>query len=528
MTRHLLWLLLGCTRTPDPTPVPRPVGEHAQACAAERLPDQHDVVLVTIDTLRADRLGYAGHTQAKTPHLDALAASGHAYLQATTPLPRTTPALASLLTGLQPHNHGAREVGDRITVQRTLATQLQARGWRTVAVSAMKVASPAQGLDAGFQSFDVHHDARALSLTQSALSRVDEVPAGCPLLLWVHYADPHFPYLPPQDTPQPEAPKCRKLGERAAAGKLRRYRLFSNDNNMASEALSGCSALYDAEITATDAAVGTLIDGLKQRGRTSPLVAFTADHGENMGEWGLFFEHGPNVHDASLRVPLIIAGPGIPPARSEDVARVEDVAPTLESALAIPPSERLPSDGTDLSARWTDNATAPELALAESGSALHARLTDYLVSGRKERMHCINGPRYSLCRNAKGKESLFDRGTDPHLKTNVLSEHRQTAQTLSDAWTRWPVERTRQRVARNSRFALVARPTLQGGYSHALYDHRADPAMLQDVSDSHPEVAAELRTALDKWSHEVDTVGTSPTDRSEETEAAMRSLGYLE
>ena len=171
-----------------------------------------------------------------------------------------------------------------------------------------------------------------------------------------------------------------------------------------SRALAGCSALYDAEITATDAAVGRLLDGLKQRGRANPLIAFTADHGENMGEWGLFFEHGPNVHDASLRVPLVLAGPGVPPARSEAVARVEDIAPTLEAILGLSSTERLPSDGDDLSARWKHTATKPEIAFAESGSALHARLTDYLVSGRKQRLHCINGPQLSLCRTGKGKE----------------------------------------------------------------------------------------------------------------------------
>ncbi len=522
-----LLLLLACGGKPDTVPVATP--PHAEACPDGRQPGQPDVILLTIDTLRADRLGYAGYASAQTSHLDALAARGQAFLQATTPLPRTTPALASLLTGLQPHHHGSREVGDRVTVDRTLATQLRNRGWRTVGVSAMQVVSPDQGLDVGFQAFEVHHDARAQDLSATALALADEVPGACPLMLWIHYADPHFPYLPPAGFPQPKATKCRALGKKAAAGKLRRVRLFSDKGGLATEILPECSQLYDAEIGYVDTAVGTLLSGLADRGRTDPLVVFTADHGENLGEWGLFFEHGPNVHDASLRVPLVIAGPGIPPARSEAVARLEDVVPTLEALLQIPADERLPTDGEDLSARWRTGAAGPQLALGESGSALHARLSDYLVTGRKHRMHCINGPRFSLCRSSKRTTwRLYDRTSDPHLQNSVLHEHPAKAAALREAWTRWPVERTRQRVARTERFSLVARPQLAGGYASALYDHRADPAMRTDVSTRHPEEAARLQTALTAWAAEVDANQTTVKARSRETEEAMRSLGYIE
>jgi arylsulfatase A-like enzyme len=516
----LIGLLLGCSQ-----PKPAPLLPHQLSCAAN--PSGPDVLLLTIDTLRADRLGYAGHTAASTPSLDALAASGQAFLQATTPLPRTTPALASLLTGLRPHHHGAREVGDSITVDQTIATALQGAGWRTLALSAMKVASPDQGLGVGFDAFDVHHDVRAAELTAAALARVDQVPSDCPMMLWVHYADPHFPYLPPPDAPQPEGQPCRELGERAAAGKLRRYALFGDLGGKATRALPSCSELYDAEISATDAAVGQLLDGLSGRGR-SPVVVFTADHGENLGEWGLFYEHGPNVHDASLRVPLIIAGPGVPVGRSEAVARIEDIVPTLGSLLHLPALGALPSDGQDLSARWLGTGAGPTLAFGESGSALHARLTDYLVTGRAHRLRCINGPRYSLCKTGKNRELLYDRSTDPLLKTNILSSQASEAERLRSAWTHWPVERTRQRVVRTERFSMVARPQLSGGYATTLYDHRADPALSTDVSAQHPELARSLGAALKDWGEELDGTSGGTEARSEETEAAMRSLGYLE
>ncbi len=502
---------------------------HRARCSAHSGAKQPDVVFVTIDTVRADRLGYAGHSSARTPNLDALAARGQAFLQATTPLPRTTPALASMLTGLWPHHHGSREVGDRMNARRTIATELEQRGWRTVALSAMQVASPEQGFDVGFDSYEVHHDERADRLTDLALARVDEVDKNCPLFLWVHYADPHFPYLPPARwEDQPEAPGCRALAKKATNPKFRRYRLFSNQRNMASSVLDECKALYDAEIAFTDHAVGKLMAGLGERGRTDPYVVFTTDHGENQGEWGLFYEHGPDVNDASLHIPMIIAGPGIPAARTDAVARLEDVTPTLLSLLQVPKTERPPADGADLSKLWR-GGKGPALALAESGSALHAKLSNYLVTGRKKRRHCINAERYSLCRGKKTGLALYDRKQDPNMRKDIKQQHPEIAASLGQAWKKWPVERTRQRVARTSRFALVASPSLSGRYSYALYDHKADPGETKDISAAHPEEAARMKAALDTWSLQLaedNTGGATP--KSAELQEALRSLGYVE
>ncbi|MCA9489731.1 MAG: sulfatase-like hydrolase/transferase, partial [Myxococcales bacterium] len=182
------------------------------ALAACSRPQTPEVLIVTVDTLRADRLGYAGHAAARTPALDALAGEGRAFLQATTPFPRTTPALASMLTGLWPHHHGSREVGQPMTSGTTLASVLSAAGWRTVGLSATPVAGPEQGLAAGFDAFEVMADARASEVVDRALLAVAAQPDR-PLLMWVHAADPHFPYLPPDDGPlRPDAPRCRRLG----------------------------------------------------------------------------------------------------------------------------------------------------------------------------------------------------------------------------------------------------------------------------------------------------------------------------
>jgi len=472
-------------------------------------------------------LGYAGYPKARTPNLDALAARGHVFEQAITPVPRTTPALGSLLTGLSPHRHGAREVGEKMTATETVATHLKERGWQTVGVSAIRVAGPDQNLDRGFDSFDVLHDSPADLLTKHTLSKVANVSAACPLFLWIHYADPHFPYLPPPRwKDQPEAPKCRALGKKANQGKLARHKLFGNRNGSAEAVLDECTELYDAEIAFTDHAIGALFKGLEAMGRTKPIVAFTADHGENLGEWGLYFEHGPNVHDASLRVPLVMAGPEIPTGRTRAVARVEDIAPTVLSMVA-PDIQTVSLDGRSLQGSWTQKGD-PQWTSAESGSPLHARLGGYLVTGRKHRLHCIDGPRFALCKKPKSAPKLFERSKDPDLKKNIIDKYPAEARSLQEAWKNWPVERTRQRIIRTNQFSLVGHPQLAGGYAIELYDHVADPSMSTDVQDRHPTILAELTKELREWNTELDAFNTPVPKRSLEQEEALRSLGYIE
>ena len=487
-----------------------------------------DVLIVSVDTTRTDRLGFMGHAAARTPNLDALAARGRVYEQATTPVPRTTPALASLLTGQSPDRHGAREVGEKMLSEQTLASILAKRGYTSVGVSAMTVAGPDQNLDRGFSSFEVHHDQSADELAAFALKQATSIPPNTPMFMWVHFADPHFPYLPPERwKDQPKAEKCRALGEKASQGKLARYRLFTNRKGMATDVLDECSALYDAEIAFTDHAIGQLIAGLAQQGRPAPIVVFTADHGENLGEWDLFFEHGPNAHDASLRIPLVIAGPSVAPGRSNVPSSIEDVTPTLLGLVGGDWPSELIFDGENLLS--TDDSKSPRSWIrAESGSVLHARMGNHLVAGRKHRLHCIHGPQYSLCNHPKKPQRLFDRQADPELRVDVLSKHPLIADELAEAWKAWPVERTRQRLIRTSQFSLVDTPQLKGGYARALYDHVDDPGMIKDVQTDHPQVIAELAPVLEQWHERLDAANKPVEARSKSEEEALRSLGYIE
>ncbi|MEM7789706.1 MAG: sulfatase [Bacteroidota bacterium] len=467
-----------------------------------------DVVIVTVDTLRADRLGFADHAPARTPHLDALAERGRVFRQATTPIPRTTPALASLLTGLHPHHHGSREVGTRIAADvGTLADRLSGVGYATAGVSAMRVAGPQQGLDRGFDAFSVVHDAPAAKVIEQAKAHL----AGRrPVFLWVHLADPHFPY-----TPDGGDGPCAALVP--WGGDKGRAAIFGDREGRASAALDDCRLRYDEEIARVDTAVGSLFEAVASRDRPA-VVVFSADHGENQGEQGLYYEHGPNVDDASLRVPLVVAGPGVTPGVDDGVIALTDLAPTLLGHLGHPTTG---FDGEDASPRLRGEPPAPDgLRYAESGSALHIRLFGSLLSGRR-RHWCLHESPFSLCQRRSDAPRLYRHDVDPDLATDVSAAHPAVKQRLLAASAHWPPESARERTVRDARFTLVARPSIEGGYATLLVD-RTDPEA--DAAATHPDVLHRLTSALDAW----EAPRPDAPSRDASTVEALRALGYVE
>lgn len=521
---------------PEPTPGgPPPPPLHGR-----------DLILVTVDTLRADAVGaYGAEVDAggtsPTPTIDALASRGRVFTQAVAPMPRTTPSLASLLTGRSPKHHGSREVGQALFNHVPLLSQvLQGQGYRTVGVTANRAAAAPQGLDRGFDVFRlVPGDKPAgTEVTRTALDALDTLQAGDapklddsaatadrPLFLWVHYVDPHFPYLADQAERDACTAAIEVYGEHAAF-------VFGDQDGVSSRALEDCRRRYLAEVSRTDREIERLLEGLSRRGHPpeEALVVFTSDHGENLGEGGLFFEHGPSLHDAGLRVPLVVAGPGLAPGRSAALVELQDLAPTLLTLLGVPPERHPPMDGRDLSGAWLSeaNATPDEaLAFAESNSSLHIRSWDAVVAGRAER-HCVHRGRWSLCGEGDDVASfrLFDHEADPMLENDVTDEHPDLAEELRRQRQAWPPETARTRAVRGTRFKLVETPRPEGGYERRLFDLRDDPAESRDVSAEFPEVAERLGRALD--AHVADLPPPGQVVRDDAELEALRALGYVE
>ncbi len=378
-------------------------GSQSTVSAPQNRPN---VLLVTIDTLRADHVGSYGYHDASTPTIDALARRGVRFETAVAHAPLTGPSHASILTGQTPLGHGFRNNSGFILAPevKTIAQDFRNAGYHTGAFVSGFPLDRRFGFDRGFETYDDHfpkgNDRRrtpyverfadattdvALRWLATASPRETQQPA--PWFLWVHYYDPHAPYEPP------------------AADLAERYR----------------QSPYDGEIAFVDRQLGRLLQTLDGRGETSrTIVLVTADHGESLGEHGEG-THGIFLYDATLRVPWIMAGPQIAAGRvSRTIARSIDVLPTLVDYAGLPQrsdvdgrSLRRAADGEQMSdAPAYAESLYPELELG--WAPLHA----WRTAGFK----FIKAPH----------PELYDLQSDPSEKTNRAGEQGPRASELSN------------------------------------------------------------------------------------------------
>ena len=357
-----------------------------------------NVVIITLDTTRADRLPVYGFMGTSMPALERLAGEGVVFDQATSVAPLTLPAHTSLFTGLFPPGHGVRDNADEALAARhtTLAAVLHDRGFQTGAFVGSIVLGPERGLAAGFDRYSGVGSARSpaedASLGPAGIRgrqrRADEVVtdavrwldsvAGSRFFLWTHLYDPHRLYNPPEP-----------------------YRSTFSDP-------------YLGEIAFADSQIGRLLDALDARrlmGRT--IVIVTADHGESLGDHGEQ-AHGVFIYESVLRVPLIIRTPAVSPRRIGGVVRLTDVMPTVLDLLGIP-APRM--DGVSLVDLLTGRRSTLDLE-AYSESEYPRRLGwSPLRALRDGRFKLIDAPR----------PELYDLDRDPFEERNVYAERQTTA-----------------------------------------------------------------------------------------------------
>jgi len=385
-------LLTGCERKPDAPAV------------AGKLSGQN-LLLITLDTTRADRLGCYGHKPAATPTLDALAARGVLFENALAQVPLTHPSHCSILTGRFPREHGVRDNGANALgpAHPTLASIFKDHGYQTGAFVASFVLDSRFGLERGFDVYsddmgEVTFKTQPLEwqlpadvVTDRALAWL-EGEKDRPFFCWVHYYDPHQPYMPP--------PEFRKPG----------------------------LAPYDGELAFVDAQVKRLLnwfDAAKLTNRT--LIVVVGDHGEAFDEHG---ERGHSnfVYDVNLRVPMIVAHPALVPGPRRVAAIVEalDVFPTVLDLFAFKPPEGLLSRslGAGLAGGELDDASA----CAESLFAFNS------FGWAEQRALTTSRWKYI----SSTKPQLFDRTADPGEKENlVAAQPRIAGKMLADLKTRY-------------------------------------------------------------------------------------------
>jgi arylsulfatase A-like enzyme len=374
-------------------------------------PPQH-LVLVSLDTLRADRLSAYGHSRDTSPTLSALAERGVRFDDAISQAIVTPPSHASIFTGKNPPRHGLRQLAGEALAddQTTLAEILRANGFETAAfVSAIPLVAD-RGLDQGFGIYDASRgiERPAKRTNQRVRKWLATRPVGR-AFLWVHYFDPHHPYNPPLPyqqeflgrpaTPEDQADSTNanpELASKAAVGRPDAARAAAMRD------------LYDGEVRYTDDALSDLFAMLDAAGILSDaIVAVVADHGESLGEHDLFFGHWDVLWE-NARVPMIVARPDgrFAGMRVREMVRTVDLMPTLLRWLGVDPP--LDLDGVDLTALLEGDADAPEWAYTEQHEDVPVRslrTSDWLLVRRSPEGA---PPSVHLYRRSEGREGDED------------------------------------------------------------------------------------------------------------------------
>ncbi|MBN1825267.1 MAG: sulfatase-like hydrolase/transferase [Candidatus Eisenbacteria bacterium] len=324
------------------------------SCAARR--EHPNVLLLVVDTLRADRLGSYGYGRETTPSLDRLAAESLRFERAYTTAPWTLPAFGSILTGRYPWEHGA--TNDYLAIRPdlpTLAAAFREGGWATAAFVSHIYTSSVYGFDAGFDRFeefrvtrdyrfDEEREPRAERVAGEAIRWLRERDESRPFFLLVHIFDPHWTYAAPEPYTTLFDPDYNGDVD-GSFRSLSRY--FPVDSLMNDRDLEHVEALYDGEVRYADLWIGRLLDALRETGDwDKTVVVLTGDHGEEFQEHRSF-GHSFTFYDEVLRVPLLLRDPGRPGGGTvEHPVSLVDLFPTLLRIAGLPAPEGL--DGRPL------------------------------------------------------------------------------------------------------------------------------------------------------------------------------------
>jgi len=305
-----------------------------------------NVVLITIDTLRADHLGAYGYRRPTSPRMDALARAGAVFEEAYTYWPKTRGSFVALLTGRRASQTGYSKTHPLLLgMNPTLAAVLKAAGYATAATVDNANLAISFGYAKGFDAYRETWEERALAtemdrtkaITADGVRYLAAARLDRPFLLWLHYVNPHAPYSPPAPFDTAFLDEEAKAGPRLAVvpgphgGIPKGWAVAGQDR------LGYYVAQYDGEIAAVDQEVGRVLDALAASAvKDRTLVVLTSDHGESLGEHDYYFDHGENLFDPSLRIPLIVSGPGVKAGhRSGVFASTLDLVPTVLDAVKV-------------------------------------------------------------------------------------------------------------------------------------------------------------------------------------------------
>jgi len=399
----------------------------AAACAPRAEPPSAappNVIMVVIDTLRADHVGWYGNSSSVSDFLNGLADRGSVFSNAYTPSSWTSPVIASLFTSRYPSQHGIDSYASVLNAsERTLAEELRAAGYATLGLSANILVSAPLGYDQGFDRFKTYHGPlkeRAATLTRDAVEWIDQMRsahAQQPLFVYLQLMEAHEPWQPPHEALEALAAR-RGFG----ADRVAQLEAFVKEQPpfvlMAPEKIDLARDLYDAEIDSADAQLREWFATLSQRGvLDNALVIVTADHGEEFLEHG-GLGHGHTLYNELIHVPLLVALPGqTSRVDIDDVVSLVDLAPTVLAAagVASPPTfeghSLLPALQRGSLQRWLHGA----LSHVAKPATAYSEMSDFRATDIQPKLHrqaLVQGS-HKLIERRDNQEEAYDLAGDP-------------------------------------------------------------------------------------------------------------------
>jgi len=430
------------------------------ACRApephEAFPESSNILLITIDTLRADHLSTYGYVRRTTPVIDRLASEGVRFDRAAVQWPKTGPSFTSIFTATYPKdNKIVRKIGIPLPLDyEMLAEVLSAQGYSTAAVVANGAVGAEFNFDQGFDRYVQTWKVEgvegppnvAARVTDEALALAADLPTDRPYFLWVHYLDPHFPYTPPEgwagkfvddefSDPSEKIPVDRTKRRRQMAAIGRDQMLDDRED------LAFYIARYDEEIAYTDAEVGRLLDTMGGNGQLeSTLTVLTSDHGESLGDHKYFFDHGRFSFQTCLRVPFILHYPGVlEPAVDPQPVELIDLTPTILDIARVPTEDGTWKQGQSLLPRLLglEETVDDRLAFSEAGYALNGNWQK-VVQDSRYKLILVRAGQSQRWIGGRGQQwVMYDLEHDPGETENVVQSAERDARRLQKELLAW-------------------------------------------------------------------------------------------
>ncbi len=478
--------------------------------------DAPNIVIVSFDTLRADRMGLYGNddwNRSPSPAADALGARGVTFDAFFAPRGQTHPSIASMLTGKYPATHGVRENANSFGDGHEVLWELLQRGGMQTGVFVANFDATTQDKWV-YRGADVHADGFRGKFRQqaganesafqwvwdnnveaSAHAFLDQVDTSRPFALWVHFYDIHKPYNPPPEYvghfPADERLPKYLVDPGPGSGPNLESHLANitlSDRAVSDEELSAVFGLYDATLASTDARLQRLLGKLAALGEADDtLVMLTADHGEELYDRHRYFFHGASIYNGTVRIPFVAAGPGIPAgARLDQVAQNIDIAPTVLDAVGLP----VPDD--------MEGASLLPLLRGDTAEPPHP----YAVIEWQDLIFAITDGRHVYIDN---RNKIWPRKPPYYRKPKQYP----------DAPAGLPMDCFEA-------YDLVADPGQQRNLLKGL-----DPERLEADPTALPPAILPLRRALEAWLRDPNHRARMDTRMSDERIEQLKQLGYV-